>query len=942
MDLTALVLEQSSIREEFSGELQELKVDCVCLFTEDDWQRGDYVLHEVDPQLFYPETFYAGPSRHRFVSIAQKLKRRGKSQIREYFTDSPADLGFGTSIEERISGTKLSNESLLYQPFFRREQIKSVAVFSPAQAISEELMLPEMLFLNFRQKRLFSRQEHAVLLTRLRKLAKKIFEHAAKTLRMRRQRWGAGMHRALIGYSKIIGAVCDDADGHRRAQEPRGFFERLLKQFLRLIGPAHGLRETSRAKEFASIHLLEESESSVVLRRVYESPRDLSGDENQALYERSSITRLAVLTERCHLLNFVETADKRSVLLPPRVALDFLRSASTLPPDFALSHDVVESIGGVTHTMHRLVCNTSVDEASFNELLSTKLGAAHPWVVAKLKQNCKVSYSQVYEPLTENWRRPCSELAIPILIGGQAIGCINIESERTYRWNPTTVNVLSFLARVIGSAVARHIDTSVLDAARRCAATLAVGLPVEREQAALDQFASRAQQSLLCRRVHFMVQDITLRDAARSGGDSRQVATQPVYYRLASSIPDWRSRAGFDQPRKSGWTARVAQDKDSRCLAYVFKMPETPKGKQCHADCGWRILLSPPTFAFAQIPSGLLRTISLNITDDLSDCRFLVATRLRGLESDVALGQIEENAALAVMWSAHRVNGAVNVGKWRFTTGAAQDLQEYLTRLHAVSEDCAIISAALRPRGREFERMLSILRHGYANEVLKKASESMLAMLDDKTLGASTLENVKLTRLLVQHVQHHIDSFAGHIDSGEDPDFAVAYKSDLLPLHEILNQSWEIAKQLFPRRDVIFDNRVSISSKVLAPESYLRSMLVAVLVNCIEHGCDSEFRVKVSAMFESKGHTIKPGNPPRRVDAGELIIVDEGTKVLRGPPTIQANRSDEDAALGRGSGLGRIVCTRIGTALSPWQRGPTLTLRDPGPGAEFRTSLAIG
>ena len=69
----------------------------------------------------------------------------------------------------------------------------------------------------------------------------------------------------------------------------------------------------------------------------------------------------------------------------------------------------------------------------------------------KLERRSTRQYSDLYQALDSEWRLPCSELCLPILVAQNVLGCINIECSEPYAWNSAYVNMLTYRRSILSA-----------------------------------------------------------------------------------------------------------------------------------------------------------------------------------------------------------------------------------------------------------------------------------------------------------------------------------------------------------------------------------------------------------------------------------------------------------------------------------------------------------
>lgn len=493
-----------TLRDMFDDDLCSLRVDCFSLLTEDAWQPGFLIPQEVDPALYYPESTYAGPDAGFHADTVKLLCRDTYApELRSgFFPDATSGPGSPSSLH---AGDPTRSRNPLFQSFLFRERITSCAIFSQHAPPLFPSPLTDLLFFNFRSAQCFDREHRE----RLSHLALAMLRHAP-TLSLRRNLASASPAiRTIRAFSSLFRSL------NHHLREPGvipapDLYNKIasdLHHVLALDTERDALDSAASPRLLISIYLTSMDRSSTGTNSIVEPILALRGSSctshhtrcRQLLYPTpaggaDSITTCTTLTNCAHLLHRI---DRHVQYNGERIPLETSVDLTQAQFQFASQDSSLATFGNSTsvhdgdtcvgtwhielahadrnrasphHLFPRLILHTpssnsrdsthrdSVLEHALFHLTHTALMQKWPSLLTKLKCRFHVQYSHIFHPLASGWDLPSSEVCVPIRYAGQCIGCINIESRHTDRFNVTYIGLLSSFAAVIGVLAARELD----------------------------------------------------------------------------------------------------------------------------------------------------------------------------------------------------------------------------------------------------------------------------------------------------------------------------------------------------------------------------------------------------------------------------------------------------------------------------------------------------
>lgn len=736
-----------TLRDRFDLELERLGVSCFTLYTEDLWQPGMYIPHEVDTHLYFHETMFAGPLDDFPREVADELTETiGDLRCRFYATanDVPA-------LRVQACHPAYSDASLapLFSSFLARERVRCSVVFSPSVSVLGRLRqaasaprarrpapagrqgharptvpdstVTELLFLNFRDLNSATRFKDPSFRRSLALLARRMFMVVEGDIRSRIDTdWGPAMLRNLRCQSQISRKVRDDllsspsrgAFATTPLRHPsevrdgppanpwhiyREFYDALATTLRAELG---GPEERMIVAIYACVPDTVSKQDPTIWPHLHcigahgrSEPAQKAAEKHlnkQRLYAPSeaSVTICTTVTGRSHLLQYVEKDSAAARQDRGGRALTAIELSEMLwHPDFATeANDIAAEHGAIPGTRifecqassrpRRLLLEGDLTTEGWIRLEALAARYGIPTFLAqKLRLRTGAKYARIFGALDSEWEHPCSEVCIPIVVGGQILGCVNIESNEPDRFNPSFLNALQALSSTVGIAIMQERRQRLLRCMQTIDERLHASPPVPDGQieVALDEFAQAAALSLGSVRLDIV---------------GRLRSSLQPFTQLAVSDRGWHDRHKWISPRENGWTDYIVREKRDDFVGVLF-VPEDALGDTAKqpAYSAWRMTRSgdarqPTAYEFEEIEGG--PSTATSMTSDAP-----------GLVVAVRLGELDQDLPPAVMWCTF----AARPFDTRFDRvnrlGAAQR-NKYLQYLQSVADHCAVVPALCR------------------------------------------------------------------------------------------------------------------------------------------------------------------------------------------------------------------------------------------------------
>ncbi|MCK4660761.1 MAG: hypothetical protein KAV82_14670 [Phycisphaerae bacterium] len=703
-------LGHSEIRKRFGDRFLDLGVDCFTLYVQDDWQPACYIPHEIDPHLFYPETMYTGPLCDYFQNTLKRL-RPVKPGLQLYSHKERRPVSLRCLLLQDAPNTWLNPndplEAVFEIPSFRsfvgREEIGTVAIFAPDKPIYERATHPELLFLNTRRKDWrASKGDLAKNMKELPGLVKKIleFSHEQFHKRSAMPAWEDWLHRSVRCQSQLI-TIMHNHLLYGAAPPAQTVYQRLLEVLLESFAQ-------SDSDWLATLHLFESSEKDLRLREKARWPRSSASTHDRVCDgttpDELSITLCTSLVGRAHLLSQVDPPDRPSVFLTPEESKLLTEKADK----GSLGPLTLESQGKAGHGSWppgRLVLNTRNPDWS---IVRKKLPGTLTRVYRKLQKRSQWHYGDIFVPMTKSWQYGGSELCLPIVVGRQVLGCVNIESARPFSMNYGYVNMLTALSAIAGMAITRMHNRALLDNVQRTADLIHSRQMRWDVGKHLNDFARTVRDHVLCDSVDFI---------------------RPNPYRMHSSrrIASSDSKVLTDHPNGTDWSEYVANTSDcsadgAKFAGVVLTVDTENPGRIANAT---RVFARDDSTLDPDTQNVRFEPIKQDLPSDrISDrwptkCRLLIGLRLEPDNEREAMPQ----RASGVVWFAYfhpaRVYGPPTPATGYFEDGANfWRLGHCIALLRTTASHCSPVPLSWSSRQIRSRTLSTDLAHSAAHHSL--------------------------------------------------------------------------------------------------------------------------------------------------------------------------------------------------------------------------------
>lgn len=713
-----------SIRERFGNELEALGVSCFTLYTEDVWQPGRQIPHEVDTRLYYEEPMFSGPLNDLSYLLQDTSELDEDYGLRcAWFPEASKIPTLGTSAchPDYKDDPELFP---LFGSFNEREAIRSAALFQPVKSmicLREAKTTPsvvELLFFNYRAPQSFLDPAYK---GRLRRLAFQIFSTLSAEIQYRvRHEWQGSMLMNLRTQSRISQIVratflaTDTLESPAGQQGPdtdefgrHAAFDRLAEELRSelKVGDEKMIvsiyEHVSRPVRLDSPWRVVDDPQPRLVCRGWAGRGALATELNQQkLYvpEQASITVCTAVTGRSHLLQYVEEDSRHDGMDRPR------RTAITIPEpaDWRVLHIAeMSAIAGCHRTSasakiypcaasasgDRLVLEGTLSDEGWDELSRYVASrGVSPFFVEKWKRRAVSKYARIFGKLDQNWAYPCSEACIPIVVGNQVLGCVNIESNKPDRFNHSFLNALMALASTVGFAIVQTRMQRLLDEMQATASAfhrpLAPSEPANKVSP-LDQLAAVAAHAIGCTRLDIV-------------GTLRSATGEP-YHHLAVSDPEWHEHNGWVAPRRSsegppGWSEYVAKSQTPG-LRGVVLVPghhtgHGPKLQGAYEITGPHEREGRPFFDLSRLAPEGCPTLSHAMA--LTSPAMIIGIRLTA--SEVSQSQLP-----AVMWCMYQYKPfEATANNRNLPVREVEKQQRHLGHVLTIARSCALIPTIAR------------------------------------------------------------------------------------------------------------------------------------------------------------------------------------------------------------------------------------------------------
>jgi hypothetical protein len=684
---------------------------------------------------------------------------------------------------------------------------------------------------------------------------------------------------------------------HASADEPSDvdFYQKVLES----LEAAAGLRKD---KPFlSSLNLLTENTSDEVdLISAARHPTDCEHSPSQKLPGNAgayapSITGCTVLMSRTHLLNYVDERHEASIEIDSS-------AADVISPILeTVSRDTCWLVPIPGSPNFRL--SISRNDPSIMDLLrNSDFGRNYPILVDKLLARKISNYGQLYVEPRREWPRGGSELCAPILLCGQSLGCVNIESQQPYAMNPEVLNVITFLCGMAGVAIATRMKSSLIREVN-----LLVNKMISAGSTAssswdtpLFNFALAVRKILWCRHVEFVVR------ASNPWGN------ETVYSRLVDSVTPPSSIAGLPKEhnlrsplRPDGWTSKVglADDDTLGAILHIDKpvfssaapMDVYPKkGYWIRRDSNGRVEL------IAMKEAEVHLEMRLNAKEH-KDCTWFFAIRLP--VTVTRHGQANPSLpGKAVLWIHHAERGSCQFGSSHRVD--KKRLTIYCEHAISIAEACSIVPAMWETSVAGWEQTHAFLNHGGLSEPigsLYNAIDRGLERCDNDSDRLFWRTRKALAEYLADKVETYTDVLTLW-DSKRLRNSIVerASREQEISLREFCDNCWMAATMLKQysldvESNIHWTNNVEPDLTIRTSRRHLRELVVQCLRNCRKHGVERDFikhkkalKVAISAELLASGvfriiiEDTGPGFDSTLLDRVSFSLIDIRNRIASG------------------------------------------------------------
>jgi len=816
---------EKTIRGRFHNELDALGVDCYTIYTQDRWHPFVYIPHELDPNLFYPEAMSGAPkSTFCHEIVAQIWPRDTAAQayghdahheftlpekLRGVFFRNAASI---PRFEPTFGPSKFGKYAPLFSEFYSRESILSAAVFCPQKPAIAGSNKPELIFFNFRTAHEFlPAQRHKLAL-----LANAILGTLDAEVTRRTASWRSVLIKTIQCQSSVTRCF-NESLVHGHGTEAA---ETCVRRLLIVL---HSYLKLEDEDLLVSAYLLAADHGNLQLKRCGDqiggkgTPKlelqECSGDEN------ASITVCTALTGRSHLLNYVDPSGQTSIEITDTQYNQL--AAMALPSEQLMLESAVGRRPARLILLHGEVHLDTLDWDALRTFFSQR---ALSGIFARLYARFQCQFAHIFGNLDSTWSRPCSEVCVPIVVGDDTIGCVNIESNYTHRFNPSSLNVLASVGAIFGAAVVHRDNTFLLDAIQRCAEGFHTTVKLDRESLGLDKLAAQVALNLGCREVSI--------DALTEIG-----VAVPRYYRIASSTQD--ELVGMQAPTgiPTDWTLFVAQNAN-RCEQFrSLVLANTGDSLSAYnvlfvkTDNNQNDFAQAPIEQFTLVPAE-----AFSVRQDTALLQYDLVIGVPLLTPD----ELGRPTCVGVMWASYCQR------RFNVTSDHPWDQVQrslYLDHVICIAKRCSIIPVTLRSRVWEELRYRKSIHHGGFINIIERTSEHICRGIESISIGAGVEDALHRARLLSGYLCTHFN-VSRHVYRNVDvaelrTRLGNSGRERLLSLAEHVQRAWDITQDLhaFKRPpELSLPKGSAIDITVFTSSDYLIELVVMILTNSLLHG----------------------------------------------------------------------------------------------------------
>ncbi len=739
-----------------------------------------------------------------------------------FYTSSHDCPGIGSLFDVHLYG----KWAPLFGGFVQRERILSTAVFVPDAPVIHGNEKPEILFFNFRTQHAFSETQKFELAL----LANVILASVDTELKRRQKHWQPALLWTTRCQSSLTSIFNDALVYHSAEQREEHFVEHLLGNLHQYLVRPGGDNE----RLLASVYLLKNTPNGMTLNRCgrqWGAKEEKAPLAEQRCYreDEASITVCTATTGRSHLLNHIDPPGQTSIEL---MQGEYSRLVTTdLPPQYILRPPRKREPA-------RLILFDPEGEFGGERIKNT---IPIPRVEDKLLVRNEVQFADLFGELDSEWSRPCSEVCVPIYAGQQIVGCVNIESDQTYRFNPSSLNVLGAVSTIVGAAVMQRDSSRLLDEIQTASELFHTERHPDPESLRLDELASQVARTLGCYAI-----DIEIAVGINEG--------EAVYTTIATSRDDETTL------QTSKWSSRVAgafSDSVNSIVVDIDKSrrSETPSVYIIRQSAQTPVAAAPGSCRFAL---SAIDDFEFDIEDAATDPPIDIII-------GVALGDPEARevtAPRAILWASY-LHRPFAIDDEQWANSLRRDGQ--LQYLFSTAARCSVIPLTWSSEALAAIRFNRAMHHGGLIDTMEKISAELSTVSrrygssDERHEGRALSMSIGKAAGLSDYLCSHLNVTRRLAATNHSNDLADLIERLKLkhewPLQKLLDEAWQVVVSLYTHRSQELTLNLADGLRIVGSRDEVSELLILVLTNCVLHGkrADGVRDIVVDAVVRSEG-----------------------------------------------------------------------------------------
>lgn len=455
-------------------------------------------------------------------------------------------------------------------------------------------------------------------------------------------------------------------------------------------------------------------------------------------------------------------------------------------------------------------------------------------------------------PFVSGWT-PGSEVCVPIFVGGQSVGCLNLEADQAYAIREAHIDRAAFLARILSVVWFRQSVADLAVATQATAEAHITRVEADDTRQVIDRFAAILRDSLWAEDVRI---DACVDDLTRSQSKNTHVEIRTIrQFTVPPTIDEekcWNSWA--NQISRLGGNAKDGGD---RKTGIIVRANPARHGANQNAFIADSFEYNPD--AAEEDAVTIARHQMIKDAEDHgipesapTQNGFVIGMRLDTQIDDVSGSK--NHKPTGIIWMQYAPDEVVRLP---VNLKESKPFKKYLQHLCCIGERASLPSAIWFSRLRELERLWANLEHGRLELWL-----ATLAGASDQTVRTAIQHTIR-ARIAVFKDR---DTFT---QEGKLRDLIrVESQSKSCPLSVVVNETMTAAKCFAKRGEINVLGSLPNGTFGLS-EIHLRECLSNLFVNALKYSRDNT-AVEVAISKAEDSVVISLCNHPN-VDANEAI-----------------------------------------------------------------------